>query len=53
MYLIGFINCKFCVIPFTFLEDYQGALLTFTEIANIISSITSDIIGVYNDILFR
>lgn len=36
-----------------FLEDYEGALLTFTEIANIISNIDNDIMGVYNDILFR
>lgn len=34
-------------------EDYEGALLTFTEIANIISCVDNDIIGVYNDILFR
>lgn len=36
-----------------FLEDYEGALLTFTEIASIISNIDNDIMGVYNDILFR
>ncbi|XP_022183378.1 factor VIII intron 22 protein-like [Myzus persicae] len=34
-------------------EDYEGALLTFTEIANTISCIDNETIGIYNDILFR
>jgi hypothetical protein len=37
----------------TFLEDYEGALLTFTEIANIISCTDNNTIGIYNDILLR
>jgi len=36
-----------------FVEDYEGALLTFTEIASTISYIDKDTIGIYNDILFR
>lgn len=36
-----------------FVEDYEGALLTFTEIANTISCIDNETIGFYNDILFR
>lgn len=36
-----------------FIEDYEGALLTFTEIANTISFIDNETIGIYNDILFR
>ncbi|XP_025413588.1 factor VIII intron 22 protein-like isoform X2 [Sipha flava] len=34
-------------------EDYEGALLTFTEIANIISCTDNNTIGIYNDILLR
>ncbi|KAL5239825.1 hypothetical protein ACI65C_007235 [Semiaphis heraclei] len=34
-------------------EDYEGALLTFTEIANTISFIDNETIGIYNDILLR
>lgn len=37
----------------TFLDDYEGALLTFSEIANIISCLDNNTIGVYNDILLR
>lgn len=47
--IIFFIYLKYLY----FLEDYEGALLTFTEISNIISNIDKETIGVYNDILFR
>ncbi|XP_050442281.1 40-kDa huntingtin-associated protein-like [Adelges cooleyi] len=33
--------------------DYEGALLTFTEIANVASNIHSDTLGVHSDILAR